>query len=152
MTAALRRKIHVACLELGLDQDTRHDLQLVVTGKSSMKDMDEGEMKALLKALEERGFRPSSKGASKRQYKPAPRADLRFVHVLWKLLGEAGQLREPGRAGLNAFIRRRFGDHWQAVPRDVDDLREWAQIDDVIQALLSWCDRTGVKVDREAHR
>lgn len=32
----LQRMIHVGCKQLGLDNDTRHDLQLVATGKASM--------------------------------------------------------------------------------------------------------------------
>lgn len=143
MTAALIRKVHVGCRQLGLDTETRHDLQRQVTGKDSLSAMTEGELKSVLKALVNRGFKPSAKG----RHKAAPRADLRYVHKLWSLLGEAGALREPGRAGLNTFIRARFERHWGSVPADVDMLREWGQISDVIDALKSWCDRAGVELD-----
>ncbi|MCB1395931.1 MAG: regulatory protein GemA [Rhodobacteraceae bacterium] len=143
MTAALIRKVHVGCRQLGLDTETRHDLQRQVTGKDSLSAMTEGELKAVLKALENRGFKPSPKG----RHAPAPRADLRYVHKLWALLGQAGALREPGRAGLNAFIRTRFGRAWGSVPADVDMLREWGQIADVIDALKAMCRRHGVDLD-----
>jgi len=40
MTANSQIKlIHVACRDLGLDEDTRRDLQLFVTGKDSLKAM-----------------------------------------------------------------------------------------------------------------
>lgn len=35
-TRTLQRMIHVGCRQLGLDDDTRRDLQLVATGKASM--------------------------------------------------------------------------------------------------------------------
>jgi len=144
-TVALKRKIHLGCRELGLDNDARRDLQLVVTGKASMSDMTEVELKALVKRLEADGFT-----ASKR-HKPAPRADLRLVHKLWSELGKAGELRDASRAGLNRFIRARFGDHWAMVPADVDMLTEWKQIDAVIQALKNWGQRADIDFDWEAH-
>jgi len=143
MTTALIRKVHVGCRQLGLDTETRHDLQRQVTGKESLSAMTEAELKAVLKALENRGFKASKKG----KHKGAPRADLRYVHKLWTLLGEAGALEQPGRAGLNAFIRARFGRHWGSVPADIDMLREWAQIADVIDALKAMCRRAGVELE-----
>lgn len=143
MTAALIRKVQVGCRQLGLDTETRHDLQRQVTGKASLSAMTEVELKAVLKALENRGFKPTARGP-----RPvAPRADLRFVHKLWALLGKAGALKQPGRAGLNAFIRARFGAHWGSVPADIDMLRDWGQIRDVIDALKAMCQRAGVELD-----
>ena len=75
---------------------------------------------------------------------PAGRADLRFVHVLWKRLGDAGALKKPGRDGLNAFVRTRFEGKWQAVPIDIDAMTDAGQINDVIRALKSMCARAGV--------
>lgn len=143
MSAALIRKVHVGCRQLGLDAETRHALQLRVTGKESLTAMTEGDLKAVLKELETRGFKPAAEG----RHKPAPRADLRYVHKLWTLLGQAGALREPGRAGLNAFVRARFGKSWGVVPADIDMLRDWAQIADVIDALKAMCRRAGVEFE-----
>ena len=144
MSAALIRKVHVGCRQLGLDTETRHDLQRQVTGKDSLSAMSEPELMAVLKALENRGFKPAPKG----RHAPAPRADLRFVHKLWSLLGAAGALREPGRAGLNAFVRARFAAKWGSVPADIDMLRDWAQIADVVDALKAMCRRAGVEIER----
>lgn len=141
---SLQRMIHVGCRDLGLDQDMRHDLQLVVTGKTSMADMTDDDLKAVLQALKDRGFRPATKGRGR---KTAPRADLRFIHVLWKRLGAAGALKKPGRAGLNAFVRSRFEGKWEFVPIDVDALRDPAQINAVIRALKDMCRRAGVEID-----
>ena len=145
MTRALQKTIHVACRELGLDNDARRDLQLAATGKASMRDMDEGDLKLVITRLKEAGFKDNRRRPTK--HKAAPRADLRLVHVLWKKLGDAGHLDRPGRAGLNAFIRSQFGETWQSVPADVDMLRDWKQIDAVINALVSWGKRAGIDFD-----
>lgn len=143
----LQRMIHVGCRQLGIDSDTRHDLQLQVTGKASMSDMTEPEMRKLLDALKQRGFKPFDGRTAKRRARPqAPRGDLRFVHVLWKLLGQAGALKKPGRDGLNAFVRARFEGKWEFVPIDVDALRDPQQINDVIRALKDMCKRSGVQI------
>lgn len=143
MTRALQKMIHVGCRELGLDRDARHDLQLAVCGKASMSDMTEAELKSVLDRLKKSGFKVSSKG----RRPAAPRADLRLVHVLWKKLGDAGALDRPGRSGLNAFIRTRFGDAWASVPADVDMLRDPEQIEAVIAALRAWGKRAKIQFD-----
>lgn len=144
-TAVLRRKIFAGCRELGIDDETRHDLQIVETGKDSLSAMTADEMRRVLKALEARGFK--ARGA--RRHPRAPRADLRYLHVLWRRLGEAGQLKRPGRDGLNAFIRARFGATWGSVPADVDMLREAALINDVIRALQDMMRRAGLEPEEE---
>lgn len=144
----LQRMIHVGCKQRGLDDDMRRDLQLVATGKASMTDMTDAELLLVLAALKQRGFTP---GFKKPRCAPAPRADLRLVHVLWGLLGQAGKLQKPGRDGLNAFVRSRFEGKWQSVPIDIDALRDAKQINDVIRALKDWCKREGV-VEREVQK
>jgi len=148
MSAALRRKIFAACRELGLDEDARRDLQRRATGHESLSGMSEPDLRKVLKALENAGFKPTPKPGLRPR---APRGDLRFIHKLWRLLGEAGVLDNPTREGLNAFVRRRFGEAWGYVPRDIDDLREPAQIDDVVTALKRWCQRTDTGYDRDLH-
>lgn len=151
-TLTLKRMIHVGCKELGLDDDTRRGLQLIATGKASMSDMTEAELRQVVDALKKRGFKPygntyytSRKSGGKRKgHATAPRADLRYIHVLWRQLGEAGVLNRPGRDGLNAFVRSRFESKWQSVPIDVDALRDAGQINAVIRALQDMCRRAGV--------
>ncbi|MFE3838864.1 phage protein GemA/Gp16 family protein [Pseudogemmobacter sonorensis] len=155
MTAAnLRKMIHTACRQLGLDEDARRGLQVVATGKASMSDMSESDLRKVVEALKKRGFEPFGNSYFKRGQKPAqgrakplaPRADLRLIHVMWKLLGEAGAIDKPGRAGLNAFIRARFENTWKSVPIDIDVMRDHGQIDDVVQALKAMCRRAGVRL------
>jgi len=143
----LQRMIFVGCKQLGLDDDARHDLQLAATGKESLSDMTEAELELVIARLKESGFKPFGKPGSKAR-KSAPRADLRFIHVMWRLLGEAGALKRPGREGLNAFIRSRYEGAWDFVPIDVDALRRADQIKDVIEALKDMCRRNGIELDQ----
>ncbi|SDY54981.1 gp16 family protein [Citreimonas salinaria] len=141
MTASIRL-IHVACRELSIDADTRRTMQERLTGKASLKDMSQPELEVILGALKGRGFKPKGGRRAK-----APRGDLRLVHVLWRALGDAGQLERPDRAGLNAFVRSRFEKAWGSVPADIDMLRDADKIDAVIQALRAWIDRAGIEFD-----
>ncbi len=146
MSRVLQRTIFAGCRELGLDEDTRRDLQLAATGKASLSEMTEGELNQVIKALETRGFKRVVKPGAKRR-PMAKRADVRFAHVLWRLLHENGAVRVAGPAGLNAFIRSRFEGKWGAVPMDIDMMTDWAQIADVIDALKAWCGREGIVLD-----
>ena len=156
MTSArnLQRMIHVGCKQLGLDEDTRRDLQFGATGKASMSAMSDADLLKVVDALKQRGFSPTGnsyfsgrKGAVKRRLTPkATRADVRFIHVLWGQLGAAGQLKRADRAGLNAFIRSRFASKWAAVPMDVDALQDAGQINAVIRALKDMCKRAGISI------
>ncbi|MGR3466931.1 MAG: phage protein GemA/Gp16 family protein, partial [Shimia sp.] len=116
-------------------------LQLVATGKESLTAMGEGDLRKVVEALKAKGFKPT-KG---RRYKTAPRGDLRYVHALWSALGRAGVLDRPDRAGLNAFVRSRFGDAWGEVPIDIDALRDADKINAVVKALQAMCRRNGVE-------
>ena len=138
------KTIHVACRDLGMDDDTRRDLQLLVTGKESLAAMTHAEQLAVLEALKAKGFKPSAGKSSKTYRRPATRGDIRLCHVLWGKLVKAGAVDLPGAPGLNAFIRARFEKAWGAVPFDIDGLRDWKQIATVIEALKAMCGRAGI--------
>lgn len=142
---ALQKLVFAACRQLGIDDEARRDLQVSITGKASMRDMTDGDLKLVVNRLKEAGFQYAAPAKSK--HKPAPRADLRLIHVLWTKLGEAGALERPGRAGLNAFVRSRFEDTWSSVPADIDMLRDHAQIDAVVNALVQWGKRAKIDFD-----
>lgn len=147
MTLALKKLIHVGARTLGLDADTRHSLQLVATGKASLADMTEAELEKVVAAMKARGFKPSGGRAAKGKRAAAPRGDIRFCHVLWGKLHRAGAVDAKGAAGLNAFIRKRFGDAWGATPIDIDQMQDWKQIATVVEALKGMCKRAGVNLD-----
>lgn len=143
MTRALQKLVHVGCRELGLDGEVRRDLQLVVTGKASMLDMDEADLNKLVAALKERGFKPYA-GKSRAKRPAAKRGDVRFAHVLWGKLHKAGAVNQGGAKGLNAFIRSRFEKSWGAAVFDVDTMQDARQIATLIEALKGMCARAGI--------
>lgn len=143
MTHALIKLIHVGCRALGIDGETRHELQLLVTGKASMTGMTGAELEAMVKALKDRGFRPHA-GSARKLRPAAPRGDLRLAHVLWAKLHRAGAVDQGGAKGLNAFTRARFEKAWGAAPLDIDQMRDARQIATLIEALKAMCKRAGI--------
>ena len=146
MSNTVLKTIHVAVRDLGLDDETRRDLQLRVTGKASLREMTDAERLAVLDELKAYGFKPAPKPGARGHRRPATRGDVRFIHVLWGKLAKAGAIDAPGSAGLNAFIRSRFEKAWGAVPIDVDSMRDWKQIATVIEALKAMCHRAGIEL------
>ena len=144
MTRALIATIHVGAKALGLDAETRHDLQLLVTGKASLTAMSESELLAVVEALKKRGFKPGFKGGEKGRRAPAKRGDLRLAHALWGKLQRAGAARGKGAAGLNTFVRERFAAAWGAVPLDIDLIQDARQIATINEALKAMCRRAGL--------
>jgi hypothetical protein len=139
--------IHVAAKELGLDAETRRDLQLRVTGKASLKDMTPGELDRVVEEFKKAGFKPVSKGGSHQVRRAAAtRGDVRFCHVLWGKLWRAGVVEVRGAAGLNAFVRARYGAAWGAVPIDIDTMTDARQIATIIEGLKAMCLRAGVEM------
>jgi phage gp16-like protein len=136
--------IHVACKQLGIEQEARHDMQLRVVGKASLKDMTPAEQLQVLEHLRSQGFKTTTPGNARR--KRASRGDVRFCHVLWTKLAQAGAVDVAGAKGLNAFIRAAFGAAWGSVPLDVDQMHDHAQIATVIEALKAMCTRAGIKL------
>lgn len=143
MTRALQNLVHVGCRELGIDGETRRDLQLVVTGKESMADMTEADLTKLVTALKERGFKPHA-GKARAKRPAAKRADTRFAYVLWGKLHKAGAVTQGGAKGLNAFIRARFEKSWGAAVFDIDAMQDYRQIATLIEALKGMCARAGI--------
>ncbi|MFN4191836.1 MAG: phage protein GemA/Gp16 family protein [Tabrizicola sp.] len=145
MTRALQKMVHIGCRDLGIDGETRRDLQLLVTGKASMSAMTEGDLSKLVAALKERGFKPHA-GKARAGRPAAKRADTRFAHVLWGKLHKAGAVTQGGAKGLNAFIRARFEKSWGAAPIDIDRMQDHRQIATLIEALKAMCDRAGIEL------
>ncbi|MFN3575391.1 MAG: phage protein GemA/Gp16 family protein [Tabrizicola sp.] len=145
MTRALQKLVHVGCRDLGLDEDLRRELQLAVTGKASLREMTEADLAQLVRALEQRGFRPQA-GQGKNRRPAARRADVRFAHVLWGKLHRAGAVDQGGARGLNAFIRARFGKAWGAAPIDIDRMQDHRQIATLIEALKAMCERARIEL------
>lgn len=145
MSAAIRKlqmTIHAAAREIGISSQDRQAMQLIATGKASTSEMTEAELQVVVDALKARGWSPKGRGGRKTSARP----DIRFVHVLWRLLGDGGHVQKD-RQALNSFIRTRFGARGAAV-LDVDMMRDPQQIAAVTEALKAMCKRHSIPVER----
>ena len=142
----LQRTIHAAAREIGMDADDRRAMQLAATGKASTSGMTEADLIAVVDALKARGWAP--KGQKGR--KQANRPDVRYIHVLWRLLADAGVVDRDRRA-LNSFIRTRFGRAYGAI-LDVDMMTDTDQIAAVTEGLKAMCKRHSIPTHRGGAR
>lgn len=152
--AHLRRAIFGECRRLGLDQETRHALQVRVTGKSSLTEMDDAEMRRVLRELQggqrqiRAGGRKAGKSAdlARRTGKPVEHFQRREVlpagphrsklRALWICAYELGVVRDRRDEALAAWLCRQTGL----------DAAVWAtpaQTAACIEALKDWMTRDG---------
>lgn len=119
--------VFAACRRLGLDEDTRRDIQQDVIGKASMSKMDLTEIGRLLDHLNRDWKGPSGH-----------RAHVGKVRALWWSLYWLGTIDQPKERAIDAFVQRQAG---VAALRFLDHRSAPA----VIEALKSWCAREGVR-------
>lgn len=134
-------KLQIAKRDLEFEDDDWRDLLERVAGARSARELSPVQKAKVLKELERLGWKPQGKQPAMEE-----RRDLRFIHVLWKLLAEAGAVK-PGRAALNAWIASpKFAAKWGDVPTDVRFLSA-ARAHDVIEGLKAVADRHGVELE-----
>jgi len=120
--------IHVGKKQLGLDEDTYRAMLARVTGKSSARDMSEGERAAVVREMRRQGFKPLSggnKGAFKQDLKreKKPRTGLyKKLQALWIAGWNLGVVRDRTDKGLDAFIARKCGG---SEVQAVEALKGW---------------------------
>lgn len=126
------RAVLAACRRHGLDDDARREVQLEVTGQSSMAEMSENQLGQLLDHLNRdwQGSNPSRPHVAK-------------IKALWWSLYWLGAIDEPGDQALSAFVKRQTGI---AALRFLDHRKAHS----VIEALKSWLEREGVKWHSDA--
>ncbi len=130
MSAALKRAVHAACREHGLDTDARRDLQRRVTGKASLTQMTPDEIRALLDHLNGgTGRRGQARDALPRG------ATTGKLRALWISGWHLGVVRDRTDRALASFIRRQTGldaARWAHDPADAAK---------AIQGLEAWLAR-----------
>ena len=140
-------RVHARAKQLGLDPETRRDLQRRETGKESCADMSAAELRRVLAAMNGRpaspargGARPSTACAGARDRLPpgntATRPLLGKLWALWISGYHLGVVRDRTDAGLARWLRRQTGL----------DAAEWAQPPEIakaVEALQAWLARDG---------
>lgn len=99
--------INIAKKDLGLDDDTYRALLLRITGKSSLREMNERERISIVDDLKRRGFKPKSRPG--KSFPNATKAYIRLVHALWKSCAQKGVVQDGSRSALRAFVQNRTG-------------------------------------------
>ena len=123
--------MHVAKKQLGLDDDTYRSVLNQVTGKSSAKDMSEGDRQRVLARFREMGFGAGStvrKGGLEGPY-------AKKLQALWIAGWNLGLVHDRKDSALVAFVRRQTG---------IDHVRFLHEPDDAakaIEALKAWMAR-----------
>ncbi|RKR03596.1 gp16 family protein [Maricaulis maris] len=123
--------MHVAKKQLGLDEDSYRSVLQQVTGKTSAKDMSEGDRHRVLARFREMGFGTGStarKGGLEGPY-------AKKLQALWIAGWNLGLVRDRKDSALVAFVRRQTG---------IDHVRFLHEPDDAakaIEALKAWMAR-----------
>lgn len=124
------RAIYAGARDLGLDEDTRRDLFERVTGKRSLKAMNENEQQRVVEELRRQGFTKASGNRKKLTGKYAPK-----LQALWIAGWNLGVVRSKDDKSLLAFVKRQTGlDHTQFLHHQDDAMR-------AIEALKKWLAR-----------
>lgn len=121
--------IHVAKKQLGLDDDTARDLYHRVTGKRSLRDMNEREQQRIVDELRRTGFKPAKKGLE------GPFASK--LQALWIAAWNLGIVRDRRDEAMLVFVKRQTNiDHTRFLFHPEDAAK-------VIEALKAWIAREG---------
>ncbi|OLF81257.1 hypothetical protein AWH62_00860 [Maricaulis sp. W15] len=134
--------MHVAKKQLGLDDDSYRAVLKQVTGKTSGKDMSDGERKMVLARFREMGFGPGSTGHKKRLEGPYAKK----LQALWIAGWNLGLVRDRKDSALIAFVHRQTGIEHVRFVHEPDDAAK------AIEALKAWMAReAGVEWDPGRH-
>lgn len=119
--------IHVANKQLGLDEDTARDLYQRVTGKRSLREMNDRELQLIVTEHRRQGFKPAEKGLQ------GPFA--KKLQALWIAAWNLGIVRDRHDAAMLSFVRRQTGIEHTRFLLDADDAAR------AIDALKAWMTR-----------
>ena len=137
-------KIHIACQQLGIDDDEYRDLLLQVVNVRSARDLGPNGRRRFLAHLQKLGWKPvapKQRRTTKDRQPAADRSALaddkqsKMIRGLWLELADMGVVRNRSEAALASYVKRQVG---------IDAL-QWlstAQASNMIEALKKWRCRT----------
>ncbi|CAN7476507.1 regulatory protein GemA [Rhizobium leguminosarum] len=127
--------IHVAKKHFGLDDDTYRTKLVIITGKTSTKDMTEADRQKVLTVFRKEGFiLPSATRRADGRHKLTGKY-AKKLQALWIAAWNLGIVRDRDDKALLAFVKRQTG---------IDHTRFLVYADDAkraIEALKSWINR-----------
>ncbi|RWE48565.1 MAG: regulatory protein GemA [Mesorhizobium sp.] len=119
--------IHVANKQLGLDEDTARDLYERVTGKRSLREMNDRQLQLIVAEQRRQGFKSAEKGLQ------GPFA--KKLQALWIAAWNLGIVRDRRDSALLAFVKRQTGIEHTRFLLDGEDAAK------AVDALKAWMTR-----------
>ncbi|RUY12611.1 regulatory protein GemA [Mesorhizobium sp. M2A.F.Ca.ET.040.01.1.1] len=119
--------IHVANKQLGLDEDTARDLYERVTGKRSLREMNDRQLQLIVAEQRRQGFKPAEKGLQ------GPFA--KKLQALWIAAWNLGIVRDRRDSALLAFVKRQTGIEHTRFLLVAEDAAK------AVEALKAWMTR-----------
>ncbi len=123
--------IHIARKQLALDDETARDIYEQVTGKRSLKLMSESERLRVVSALEQKGFKRSSRTRRNGQ-KMLTGEFAKKLQAIWIAGWNLGVVRNRDDAALLKFVKRqtgidhtRFLNHAEDANKAIEALKAW---------------------------
>ena len=132
-------KINIARQQLDLVEDDYRQMLFDATGRTSLKDCNDGQLARMIDVLKSKGFRPIPKGGKA----PAQHPMARKARALWISLWHLGVVHNASEHALEAFAKEQLGCDRLAWARQSDGNK-------LIEALKAMGKRKGWIVDDPA--
>lgn len=126
--------IHIAKVQLGMDDETYRSMLFTVARVNSAKELDFKGRKDVLDHLKSRGFNSTPARGAKSNRPLASDPVSKKIRKLWILLAQAGAINDSSEKALNSFVKKHTG---------IDSL-DWLdshQAHQVIEVLKKWLSR-----------
>jgi phage gp16-like protein len=121
--------INIAKAQFGLEDDDYRDVLFRVTGKRSLRDMNEKQRIAVVDDFKSRGFVVKrGKGFSKRKF-------VRLIHALWGACAKLGVIEDGSAKALRSFVANKTEAKGQRV--DDPEFLTYDQASPIIETLKS---------------
>ena len=124
-----KARIHIGKTKLGMDDDTYRAFLMRLTGKSSSKDMTDGERALVLAEMTRLGAFKQAR----RLLTPQQRACL----AKWYALRKLGAVRSQDKSSFNRYIKERFGRWHLADLSDADTNKLYNMLEGWIRSVDS---------------
>lgn len=153
--------IKIAITQLGIpDDDGNADLGILstyrqmlhsLTGKTSVSAdvMSDRERAKVLRHLRQKGFVPTRSKKRRRRVQRAPgmasQGELGLIYVLWQALEDAGEIKNPGKEAMCAWIENYTKQFNSGAGYSAPEFLPSDAAARVIEQLKKWCQRLDIQ-------
>ncbi|MDN5785728.1 regulatory protein GemA [Pseudorhodobacter sp.] len=123
--------INIAKGQLNIAEDDYRAMLGRITGKTSLRDMNERQKIAVMDEMKRLGFRIKASG---KKLPASVKPYVRMIHALWRNCYRLGEVKDHSPAALRAFCKRFIAHGVDGVIVD-PDMMSYAQASPIIEAL-----------------